>query len=127
MPVSPQGKRLRARAETSAVVFSFAGFDGVFDGVGSMPAERDEDAEALFTGLLVGGSSRAAAAFAILSAVSDPETLRTVSSGSCWRCLRGEGTGETMAALLWIRDFLAARGDARALWRDAGGEGVRLR
>lgn len=127
MPESPLGKRLRARAEISAVVFSFAGFDGVFDGVGSMQAERDEDAEAPFKGLLVGGSSRVAAAFAILSAVSDPEILRNVLSVGCWRCLRGEGTGETMAALLWIRGFLAARGDVRALWRDAGGEGVRLR
>lgn len=56
-------------------------------------------------------SPRAAAAFAVLSAVNEPETRRLVSTGGC-RFFRGDGTGETMAALLWLLAFFDVRGVA---------------
>lgn len=51
-------------------------------------------------------------------AAKDAATRRTESAAG-WRFLRGEETGEAIAAKLWAADFAAARGD-ETVWRVAG-------
>lgn len=76
-----------------AAVFELGGFWGVFEGVGSI-AREEEGAEVSAED---SPRPRAAAAWAVLSAVKGPDTRR-FDSGCL--LLRGEGTGDVMAVPL---------------------------
>lgn len=51
--------------------------------------------------------------------VATAAATRRTESAAGWRFLRGEETGEAIAAELWAADFAAVRGD-EAAWRVAG-------
>lgn len=109
---SSEENKLRAKDSTFAGCLEYCGLEGVLDGVGSMPEGLCELDELVGSELGAGSSNpRAAAAFAVPSAVNEPETRRLVSTGGC-RFLRGDGTGETMAALLRLLAFFDVRGVA---------------
>ena len=128
MGSSSAAKRLRAKDLMDAAVFSLGGFCGVLEGVGSMPVAREMDVAGARDASFAWLRPSAAAALAVLSAVRVPDTRRDDSAAG-WGFLRGDGTGETMAASLLrvLIAFLVVRGDV-GCWREREvcGEGVRF-
>lgn len=98
-----------------AVAFELGGFWGVLEGVGSMREEAAADRPATDLSL----DPEAAEASAAREAVT-----RRTESAADWRFLRGEATGEAMAAVLCALDLAAVRGEASAGRVAGGGEGV---
>jgi hypothetical protein len=113
-------KRFRAIDLIFVVVFSFGGFWGVLEGVGSIPPARLADD--LVGRWVVDFSSPSEVAACELSAKREPEARRTASIAG-WRFFVGEGIGEAAACLF---DFFTVRGDC-GLMREPFGDGVRAR
>lgn len=118
--VSDEGNRLRAMARTPASVFSSGCLRGVLAGVGSM-ALVVREAEVLLADLCcdVGPIPRKSAAWAVLSAVKEPDARRIESMAGA-RFFMGDAEGVEN----WLECFLEEALILRAV--EDCGEGVRL-